>query len=240
MVFKILKLFGIDLAFRIASTQVDVEERFNLAKDSLEQAARTAAILALLFFLAGAAALSAFGVGLIALYSWTSNTYGEFYGFAAVNAILLFIASVMFASAISKTRSWPDESARRIAAKKLELAQVRPDRVAVAREAIEGPAPPPPPQSSEAGGASDLIEPLVWALSSTIKLPAMDNPAIEKVFGHLKNSAQGIADETVDGLARAVRHGDRTQMLAALGGALFVGWFLGSQSRRKADIVEVQ
>ena len=86
MLFKILKLFGIDLPARMAEVRVDVEERFDLARDSVERAAQNAAVLALLFLLAGLAALSAFGVGLIALYGWVSSNYGQFYGFAATGA----------------------------------------------------------------------------------------------------------------------------------------------------------
>ena len=86
MLFKILQLFGINLPARMAEVRVDVEERFDLAKDSVVQAAQTVAVLALLFFLTGLAALSAFGVGLIALYSWVSSNYGQFYGFAAIGS----------------------------------------------------------------------------------------------------------------------------------------------------------
>jgi uncharacterized membrane protein YqjE len=233
MLFKILKLLGIDLPARMAEVRVDMEERFDLAKDSVEQAAQTAAVLALLFFLAGMAVLSAFGVGLIALYSWVSSNYGQFYGFAAIGAILLLIAIVLFASAISKVKSWPGESAGRIAAKKLELAQARTERVAAATEALEGPA--PPPQSSGAPAASELIEPLVSALSRTIKLPAMGNPAMDEIIARLQSSARGVADETVEGLVRAVQYGDRPQLFAALGGAIFVGWFLGRHGQRKIE-----
>jgi hypothetical protein len=235
MLFKILKLFGIDLPARMAEVQIDLEERFDLAKDSVEQAAQTTAVLALLFFLAGLAALSAFGVGLIALYSWVSSNYGQFYGLAAIGAILLFIAIVIFASAISKAKAWSGESGSRVAAKKLELAKARAERITAATEAFERPALPPPPRSSEATAADDLIEPLAWALSRTMKLPAMESPAMNELFARLQSSARGVADETVDGLVRAVRYGDRPQLFAALGGAVFVGWFLGHHSTRKID-----
>jgi uncharacterized membrane protein len=233
MLFKILKLFGVDLPAVMAEARVDVEERFDLAKDSVEQAAQTGAILALLFFLAGVAALSAFGVGLIALYYWISNNYGEFYGFAAIGSILIFIAIIMFAIAIGKKESWPGERARRIAAKRLEFAQARAERVAAAAEAFEGPA-LLPSQSSSAG---DLIEPLVWALSGTTKLPAMGNLAMDELFTRLQSSARGVADETVDSLVRTVRSGDRPQLVLALGSAMFVGWLLGRQSERKVDVL---
>jgi len=232
MLFKFLKLFGINLPARMAEARVDVEERFDLAKDSVEQTAQTVAVLALLFFLAGLAALSAFGVCLTALYSWVSSNYGQFYGLAAVGAILLFIAIAIFASAISKAKSWRGESASRVTAKKLELAQARAERVAAATEAFEKPALPAPQQSAGASAAGDLIEPLVWALSKTIKLPAIGNPAMDELLARLQSSARGVADETAEGLVRAVRYGDRPQLFAALGGAMFVGWFLGRHNQR--------
>ena len=242
MLFKILKLFGLDIPARMSEVRIDLEERFDAAKDSVEQAAKTAALLAMLFFLASAAALSTFGVGLMALYSWVSSNYGQLYGFAAIGAVLLFIAIFMFAIAISKAKSWPGESARRVAAKKLELGQARAERVAAAAEAVEGPAIrpllPPPQRSGATAAASDLIEPLVWALSRTIKLPGMDNPAMDEVFARLRSSARGVAEETVEGLVRAIRYGDRPQLFAALGGAMFVGWFLGRHRQRKVDVLE--
>jgi hypothetical protein len=234
MLFKImLKLFGFDIPARMAEVRIDLEERFDVAKDSVEQAAQTAAVLATLFFLASVAALAASGVGLIALYTWVSSNYGQFYGFAAIGAVLLFTAIVMFAIAISKAKSWPGESARRVAAKKLELDQARAERVAAATEAFEGPALPLPPSGATA--ASDLIEPLVSAVSRMIELPSMGNPAMDELFARLQSSARGVADETVEGLVRAVRDGDRPQLFAALGGAMFVGWFLGRHGQRKIE-----
>jgi hypothetical protein len=236
MLSRILKLFGIDIPARMAEVRIDLEERFDLAKDSVQQAAQTAAMLAMLFFLASLAALAAFAVGLIALYSWVSSNYGEFYGFAAIGGVLLLIAIVTFATAISKVNSWRDENARYVPAKSRDLAQTHSQRVAAAAEALEAPKITPlpaPPQASGATAASDLVESLVWALSSTIKLPTMGNPVLEELFARLRSSAAGVADESVEALVRAVRHGGRPQLFAALGGAMFVGWFLARHSQRK-------
>jgi hypothetical protein len=240
MLFKTLKLFGIDLPARIAEVRVDIEERFDLAKDSVEQAVQTASVLALLFFLAGLATLSAFGVGLVALYSWVSSNYGQLYGLAAIGTVLLFIAVVMLASAISKATSWSGESRNRVAAKKRELTQARAERVAAATEAFQGPALPPPQTPSETTRPSDLIEPLGWALSRTIKLPTTGHPAMDELIASLQSSARGVVDETVEGLTRAVRYGDRPQLFAALGGALFVGWLLGRHNQRKINSRDAQ
>jgi uncharacterized membrane protein len=236
MLFKIMTLFGIDLAARMAEVRIDLEERFDLARNSVEQMAQTAAVLALLFFLAGLAALCAFGVGLIALYSWVSRDYGEFYGLATIGGVLLLIAIIAFAIAISKVNSWRDEKARHVAAKRRDLAQAHAQRVAAAAEALEAPKIPllpAPAQTSGAAAASDLIEPLVWALSGTIELPTMGHPALDQLFARLRSSAAGVADESVEALVCGVRDGGRPQLFAALGGAMFAGWFLGRHSRRK-------
>jgi hypothetical protein len=234
MLFRILKLFGIDIPARMTEVRIDLEERFDLAKDSVQQAAQTAALLAMLFFLTSLAALAALAVGLIALYSWVSSNYGQFDGLAAIGGVLLSIAIITFATAISKVNSWRDENVRRVTAKRLELAEARAERIATAREAFEARVLPPSVQSSGAAAASDLIEPLVWALSKTIELPAMGNPAMDELFARLQSSARGVADETVKGLGRRVQYGERPQLFAALGGALFVGWFLGHHYHRKS------
>lgn len=241
MLFKILKLFGIDIPARMAKVRVDVEERFDVARNSVQHAVQAGAVVAVLFLLAGLAGLSAVGVGLIALYSWVSSSYGQFYGFATIGGALLVIAIIMFASAMSKVKSWLDENPNHVAAKKQKLAQAHAERVAAATEAFEGPVTaqlPLAPPSSGATAASELVEPLMWALSSAIKLPSMNNPALDELFARLQSSARGAADETVEGLVRTVREGDRPQLLATLGAAVLVGWFLGRHGQHKADVLE--
>jgi Putative Actinobacterial Holin-X, holin superfamily III len=236
MLFRILRLFGIDVPARMAEARIDLEDHFDLAKDSVQRTAQTAAVLAMLFFLAGLAALAAFVVGLIALYSWVSINYGEFHGLTTIGGVLLLIAIVTFTAGISKVNSWRDENARRVAAKRRDLAQTHAQRVAAATEALEAPKiarPPIPPQPSGATAASDLTEALVSTLSSAIKLPTAENPILEGLIARLRSSAAGIADESVEALVRAVRYGDRPQVFAALGGAMFVGWYLGRHSQLK-------
>jgi uncharacterized membrane protein len=238
MLFKILKLFGINIPARMAEVRIDVEERFDLARDSVRQATQAGAVVAGLFFLAGLAGLSAVGIGLTALYSWVSTNYGQFYGLAAIGGVLLVIAIIMFASAMTKAKSWPDKNSSRVAAKKQKLAQAHAKRVAAAIEAFEESAIrqlPPSPPSSGATATGDLIEPLMWALSNVTKLPSTGNPALNELFARLQSSARGAADETVEGLVRVVRDGDRPQLLAALGAAVLVGWFLGRHDQPKTE-----
>ena len=237
MFFKILKLFGLDVPAKIAEVRVDLEERVELAKDQFNQAAQTAAVMAALFALASLAGLAALGVGLIAFYSWVSLNYGQFYGFAAVGGVLLFVAVTIFASAMIKKKSWSAESANRAAAKRMNLVHVHAERVAAAAEAIEGPAIRPLPLQSlrSTSAASDLAEPLTLILSKMIKFPTLGNPLLDQLLVHLRGSARGVADEVVDGVAHAVRDGSRPQLAAALGGALLVGWLLGRHRTHEVD-----
>jgi ABC-type multidrug transport system fused ATPase/permease subunit len=238
MFFKILKLFGLDVPARTAEIRIAFEERVELVKDHVNRTAQAAAVLAALFVLAGLAALAALGVGLIALYSWVSLSYGQFYGFAAVGGVLIFLAVIMFASAMIKSNSWSAESAGRAAAKQLKLVQAHAERVAAAAEAIERPAIrplPPPTQSLGAISASDLVEPLTLILSKMIKFPTLGNPLLDELLVHLRGSAQGVADEAIEGVGNAVRYGDRPQLAAALGGAILVGWLLARHRPHEVD-----
>jgi hypothetical protein len=236
MLFNILKLFGLDVPARIAEVRTEIEQRVELAKDHVKQAAQTAGLLAAMFVLAGLAALSALGVGLIALYHWVSLNYGQFYGFAAVGGVLILFAVILFASAVLKAKSWSTESANRAEEKRLKLsanlAQAQAERVAASAAAAgawDGPALRPilPATPSLAPtSASDLVESLTLILSKMVKFPTTGNPPLDELLVHLRGSARGVADEAVEGVVHAVRYGERPKLVAALGGAIFIGWLL--------------
>ncbi|MBW7967254.1 phage holin family protein [Bradyrhizobium sp. BR 10261] len=52
------------------------------------------AVAAALFAVAGLFVIATFFVGLVALYRWVGITYGQFWGFAAVAAVLLVLAAI--------------------------------------------------------------------------------------------------------------------------------------------------
>jgi hypothetical protein len=137
MLVRILKLLGLDLPTKIAEVRIGIEERVELAKDQVSRTAQAVAVLTALFALAAIALLSAFTVGLIALYSWVALNYGQFYGFAAVGFILTLIAVVLFSAGMSKAKSRAAEGAAQAAATKLRLAQAHVERVGAAAAAVE-------------------------------------------------------------------------------------------------------
>jgi hypothetical protein len=64
----------------------------------------------------------------------------------------------------------------------------------------------------------------------------MRNPATNELFARLRSSAADVADDSVEAVVRAARYGSRPQLFAALGGALFVGWFLGHHRAQNSTV----
>jgi hypothetical protein len=230
---RLLKLFGIDVPARIAQLQATFEQRVEVAKDQVRQAAQTAAVVAVLSALAGLAVLSAAGVGLVALYRWVLLSYGQFYGLAAVGGVLILIAIILFAGAILEAKSWSGEGAADDEGQRLKPtaaeAQSGADRMAAASAAaaLEEPSPALSPSPVHTPtSAADLIAPLSLVLSRVLKFPTTGNPALDGLLFELRGSAKGAADDAVDGIVRTIRYGDRTKLVAVLGTAVLVGWLL--------------
>jgi hypothetical protein len=60
------------------------------------------AVAAGLFAVAGLFLIAAFFVGLVALYRWIAITYGQFWGFGAVGAVLLVLAACCAGAALAQ------------------------------------------------------------------------------------------------------------------------------------------
>jgi hypothetical protein len=75
-----------------------------------------------------------------------------------------------------------------------------------------------------------VLEPLALLLPKYIKYPALGHPVLDELVENLGAAAHGTADEAVERAANLVRYGDRTQLLALLGSAAFVGWLLARQN----------
>jgi len=235
MFFKILKLFGLDVAARLAEVKTTVEDRFELVKDQVAQQAQAAAVIAALFGLAGVTLFAAAGIGLAALYDWVALTYGSFYGYAAVGGLLLLLAAIAFAGATMKTKSWSADIARKVEAKERDRAQSRVARIAAATAAVESSLSPNVPQPIYSASAGDLTAPLTLILSKMIKFPNFGNPLLDELVVNLRDPVRSVADETIERVAHSVRYGRRSQLALALGSAVLVGWFL---SRHRPHVID--
>jgi hypothetical protein len=95
MLFKILKLFGLDVPAKIEAVKADLERRVEQATDHVKRVAQEAAIIAAFSAVASITAAMAVAGGIIALYRWTAEAYGAYAGLAVVGTILV-VATVIW------------------------------------------------------------------------------------------------------------------------------------------------
>jgi hypothetical protein len=224
ILFRLLKLFGVDVPAHMAQLQARFEQHVEVAKDQVRQAAQTAAIVAALSALAALAALSAAGVGLFALYSWVLVHYGQFYGLAAVGGVLILTAIILFVGAFLEAKSWSVDGAGLKRGAESQAAAASAEATA-----LDEPSPAAQPSLQPAYGATsaaDLVAPLSLIMSRVMKFPTTGNPVLDELLFVLRGSAKGAADDAVDGVVHAVRYGDRAKLVAVLGAAVVVGWLL--------------
>jgi hypothetical protein len=99
MLFKLLKLFGLDVAAEIEAAKAGLEKRAERTAARVKSVAGDVAVIATLGALAAGTAMMALVVGLVALYRFTAPVYGDYAGLGAVAAILLAM-TVAFATII--------------------------------------------------------------------------------------------------------------------------------------------
>jgi hypothetical protein len=244
MLFKILKLLGLDVPAKIEAVKASLERRVEQATDHVKQVAREAAIIAALSVVAFVTAGMAIIVGSIALYFWTANAYGMYAGLGVVGAIVVVVTVALAAAAAVKARSLSSNGItpqrttagtavtasdpaliENAAAAEAAATQLRSDGIAPASAAA---ARPTAPMSS----ARDLVEPLAYLLPKVVKFPTIGNPAVDELIGNLAATARGTADEAVSRAANVIRQGNRANLIVVLTGAAMVGWMLARQSRR--------
>jgi hypothetical protein len=232
ILFKILKLFGLDVPAKIEAAKASVEE----ATDRVKHVAMEVAVIAALSAIAAIMAAMAVGVGLFALYRWTADAYGAYAALGVVGAILV-VAAVIFATAATiKSKSLAPNGI------KLPRYGVTSDPDVI-RSASAVDAEPhsatyswASPTAATAGAptasASDLVEPLAFFLSKVVKYPSIGNPVVDELIGNLRATAHGTADEAIGRAANVIRHGSRTNLVIVLTGVAFVGWLLTRHSRQ--------
>jgi len=231
MLFKILKLFGIDVPAQMASLERRVEE----AADHVTQVAREAAIIAALAAIAGIATTTAVGIGLIALYRWTADAYGVYAGLEVTAGIMGAIALLFGVGAAIKSKSLSSNkslSSKEVGvpdASQFESSDVdwRPAEPTTAdRPATHREPPVAAIQTSATASASDVIEPVALLLSKIVRYPSLGNPVVDRLIDSLRVTGRGAADETINSAAHVIRNGDRTNLVLVLTGAVFIGWLL--------------
>jgi hypothetical protein len=216
MLFKILKLFGLDVPAKVAAAKSMIEQRVEEVTDHAKQVTQTAAVIAALSAVAGVLVAMAVGVGLFALYRAVAENYGVNAGLGVVAGILIAAALILILVARTKGQSL---SNRHI------FKPLRPPTPAASAPAPAVAAPllahAPSPASfagAPAVSAGDLIEPLAFLLGKYVKYPALGHPVLDELVGNLRNTARGTADDAVERAANLVRYGDKSQLLTCHAG----------------------
>ena len=228
MLFKILKLFGLDVPAKVAAAKSVIEQRVEEVTGYAKQVTQTAAVVAALFAVAGILGAMAVGVGLFALYRVVAESYGVNAGLGVVAGILIAAALILLLVARTKGQSLSNRHIFKPlgplanAGASAPTPDVAPPSLAHARSSASFAAAP-------ADSAGDLIEPLAFLLGKYVKYPALGHPVLDELVGNLRMTARGTADEAVERATTLVRYGDRSQLLILLGGAAFAGWLLARQ-----------
>jgi ElaB/YqjD/DUF883 family membrane-anchored ribosome-binding protein len=197
-------------------------------------------VTAALVCCAAITALAAIAVGLVALARWVADLYGPFAGLAAVGGLLLLATVILAVVAVTRPRS-----ARRVkspaevlqsaakrsatyadAARGLHAAQAEPaqagGRTSAAASTPRGGA------GSSVGDFGKLIGFLLPLLISAA--PASGGGLMGTLSAAWRSGAHRAAGETLEGAAKMVREGDRTNLLAVVGAAVLFGWLVSGRT----------
>jgi hypothetical protein len=228
MLFKILNLFGLDVPAKIAAARAEFDHRVEDAAAYAKQATLTAGLVAAFSAMAAFLFVVAAGVGLFALYRVIAEYYGVYAGLGALAGLLIAAASVLLLAA--RTRAQSLSELRFVRPSSSPALTPAPKKVAA--QASSARVPPETGAFPADESAADLFEPLAFAFGKYVRFPVLGNPVLDQFVGSLKASARGTADDAVRRAANLIRHGDRTQLLAMIGGAAALGWLLARQNTR--------
>ena len=240
LLLNLLKAFGLDIPARVAELKARIEQRVEDAADQAVHVVQDIAVTVALVCCAAITALAAIAVGLVALARWVADLYGPFAGLAAVGGILLLVTVILAVVAVRRPRS-----ARRVkspaevlqsaakrsatyadAARRLHAAQAEPAQAGGLTSAAAST--PQGGAGSSMGDFGKLIGFLLPLLTSAA--PASGGGLMGTLSAAWRSGAHRAAGETLEGAAKMVREGDRTNLLAAVGAAVLFGWLVSGRT----------
>jgi hypothetical protein len=236
MLFKLLQLFGLDVAAKINAVKSSLEQHVQRTTDHIKDVAEGAAVIAVLGLMASVTATMALVVGLIAAYRLTAQAYGEYAGLGADAAILIVMTAVFAAMIFAKARKLPSTSSA------TPVAGAPP--ASTIHQAAESSAAEPTPATTmvrqpenyllpvrSPASPRDLIDPLAVLLSEVVQVPVLGNPVVDRMIGTIRTTARGSADEAVYRAADVIRHGRGADIIFVLAGTVALAWLVTRNAR---------
>jgi hypothetical protein len=231
MLFKLLKLAGLDISAKIAELKADVAFKAEQASEQVTRKARAVGIIAGLLWCAGIFALLAFIVGLFALYKWGEVHYGVFTGLTFAGGLLVALTIILVLAALLVARqSAAMPSIWRIVR---EPTPHMAPQVTGSELRRTGEGYVPPSYESVAAKPEDLVEPLIVLLGQYFRAPETGYQAVDDLLRQIGSRAQGTAEEAAARGSDLVRNGSRATMMSVLTAAALFGFLLvrGAQHR---------
>jgi plasmid stabilization system protein ParE len=230
MLFNLLKLCGLDVAAEIEAAKAGLEQRAERAAARIRTVVGDAAVIATLGALAAATAMMALVVGLIALYRFTAQVYGDYAGLGAVAAILIVMTAAFATVIFLKARKLSSPAAPNAANGTLIRGTNAVEQpVAMSTTAREPDHYFVPSRSPAA--ARDLIDPLALVLSEIVQVPRLGNPVVDDLIGKIRTTARGSADEAVYRAADVIRYGRPADLILVLTGTAALAWLITRNAR---------
>ena len=237
---NLLKAFGLDIPARVAELKARIEQRVEDAADQAVHVVQDIAVTVALVCCAAITALAAIAVGLVALARWVADLYGPFAGLAAVGGLLLVVTVILAVVAVTRPRS-----ARRVkspaevlqsaakrsatyadAARRLHAAQAEPADAGGLTSAAAS-----TPQGGAGSSMGDFGKLIGFLLPLLISAaPASGGGLMGTLSAAWRSGAHRAAGETLEGAAKMVREGDRTNVLAVVGAAVLFGWLVSGRT----------
>jgi hypothetical protein len=234
MLFKILKLFGLDLGARIEAAKASLELRLERATDHIKDVARGAVLIAILGFAALITSMMAATAGLVAVYRLTADVYGDYAGLGAVAGILIAVTIVLIALIIARARELDAPTMPTISAGgSAPTPQLRGSAAADEPPAARRPNFAHMEPMSSPASADDLVAPLAFVLSDVVKFPRVGNPAVDELIDKIRVTAHGSADEAVSRAANVIRYGNRLDLILVLSGTAAIAWLVTANTRAR-------
>ena len=240
LLLNLLKAFGLDIPARVAELKARIEQRVEDAADQAVHVVQDIAVTVALVCCAAITALAAIAVGLVALARWVADLYGPFAGLAAVGGLLLLVTVILAVVAVRRPRS-----ARRVkspaevlqsaakrsatyadAARRLHAAQAEPAQAGGLTSAAAS-----TPQGGAGSSMGDFGKLIGFLLPLLISAaPASGGGLMGTLSAAWRSGAHRAAGETLEGAAKMVREGDRTNLLAVVGAAVLFGWLVSGRT----------
>jgi hypothetical protein len=234
MLFKLLKLFGFDVAAEFEAAKSGFERRVERATEHIKDVAQGAAVIATLGALATVTAMMAFIIGLIAVYRFTAQFYGDYAGLGIDAAILIMMTTVFVIVILMKVQKL---STKETTAPMTDSAFESVKRgSSPSDQAVEGPV---SSQSAylaperELAAPRDLIDPLALVLSEVVRVPTFGNPMVDDLIGKIRTTAESNADETIYRAANVIRYGGLSDILIVLSGTAALAWLVTRNAQRQ-------